>query len=66
MKTEPNQVLPMNVFLKVKDEESGPYSIEQVSELIESARLTPSDLFRIEGLCSWMPIQMLPGVYPST
>jgi hypothetical protein len=49
----------MNVFIHKNDHQMGPFSHEQIYEMLDRGEITPSDLAWTEGLCGWQALSSL-------
>jgi hypothetical protein len=49
----------MSITIRRDDVDYGPYSIEQITELLAQRRITTSDLALAEGRTNWTPLENL-------
>ena len=54
----------MQVYILKNGEEMGPYSLEELNDLLESEAFHGDDLCWHEGCEDWMPLTQLPGYVP--
>lgn len=55
----------MNIFVARGDEKSGPFTLDQVRDLLEKEDLKPDDLACQEGMDEWVPLSDLMDSIPS-
>jgi Zn-dependent protease with chaperone function len=55
----------MNILVKENDQEAGPYSSDQVKDLLYSGKLKHSALARLEDSNEWLPVENLLGGVPT-
>ena len=56
----------MNIFVARGDEKSGPFTLDQVRDLLEKEDLKPDDLACQEGMDEWVPLSDLMDSIPSS
>jgi hypothetical protein len=54
----------MEVYIAKDGQQQGPYSVEQLDELLQQEAITGDDLFWYEGCDGWHPISQFPGYVP--
>jgi hypothetical protein len=54
----------MEVYISKEGEQQGPYSVEQLDELLQAEAITGDDLYWYEGCEDWLPLSEFPGYVP--
>jgi hypothetical protein len=54
----------MDVYIAKDGQQQGPYSVEQLDEMLQQEAITGDDLFWYEGCEGWHPISQFPGYVP--
>jgi hypothetical protein len=55
----------MKIYIGKNGEQQGPYSIEEVNALAQSATITGDYVCWYEGCAEWIPLSQLPGFIPT-
>lgn len=53
-------------FVGRSGQQTGPFSVEQLTAMAASGELQPTDLVWKEGMAGWEPASTLPGVFPGS
>jgi hypothetical protein len=54
----------MEVYIAKDGQQQGPYSVEQLDELLQDEAITGDDLYWYEGCDGWLPLSQFPGYVP--
>lgn len=57
-------LLRMQIYLTKDGKQEGPYSVNELNDLLESERITGDDLCWYEGSADWVPLSQFPGFAP--
>jgi GYF domain 2 len=56
----------MQIYISKAGQQQGPYSHEQLDNLLQSEAITGDDLYWYEGCENWQPLSQFPGFSPSS
>jgi hypothetical protein len=54
----------MNIYLYLNDQQTGPYSEEQLREMLVAGNINPLQLAWHEGLTEWQPLNTILSIVP--
>ena len=52
------------IYISKKGQQLGPYSLEELDQMLQDGMITGEDLYWHEGQSVWQPIALLPGYVP--
>jgi len=52
----------MNIYLTQNGQQLGPYTLEQLQEMVKGGAVTLADFAWYEGLPNWVPLAQIPGM----